>query len=52
LAADLPRLVLEINIGERLPVVIADNKAGVQFSTDKAAGTDVRTRSLNGEALS
>jgi hypothetical protein len=31
LAADRPRLILEINIGELLSVVVADNKAGLQF---------------------
>jgi hypothetical protein len=30
-AAALPRLILEIDIGERLPVVVAHDKAGVLF---------------------
>ena len=39
LAADAVRLLLEIDVGERLPVGVADDEAGVRFSTARAAGS-------------
>jgi hypothetical protein len=52
LGCGLPaRLILEIDVGERLPVGVADDEAGVCFLTGKRCiRTDARRRYLNATA--